>query len=460
MNDPIRSRGSLAAQAAVFLLLVLPLVYPNFMVTATAAYNERFIPLTPQAWTAFVVLYLLQVLIALWLSVAIVRFLCTYGKRHWLQARLSTCLFLTLAAAALLGLNITPRTNYGPSYSEFNLGWPLAIGWYSKETSPGIGWYLLALGMNVIPCEAILISFYIVWEHLLPLGRRGANAAGEGEPGTLLPPGPPVPFLAGDQAPLPPESTLKPVPLSRRERIICSIPMVALFAFLTLAAVWTGPLYNDLSGIGVEWPLLTHLAFFWYTFAAKHAVALIAIAIGSSLIYWDWISRDRKRMRIFRLVTLALLFMSIVGVCLAIIMPWMKNYCVVRGARVRTRKGSVPIEELAVGDEIVTLSPGGAEQPGRVTRIESARVSEFLRLTVEGGRTLCVTAQHPLATEDAWVRAESLREGDHVRTDAGFAVIERIEKIVESAEVYDLTVEPNPNFFADGVLVHNAMKKK
>lgn len=460
LNDPIRSRGSLAAQAAIFLLLILPLVYPNLIVTASAAYNDRFIPLTLQAWAAFVLLYLLQVFIAFWLSAALVRFLCTYGRRHWLQARLGTCLFLTLAAAAMLGLNLTPRASYGRSYSEFDAGWPLAVGWYSKEESPGIAWYLLALGLNVIPCETILILCYIGWEHLLPALRRGLGTASAGEFEASRPIEPPVPFLAGDKMPLPLESTLKPVQPSRRERIVCGIPMVALFAFLALAAVWIGPLHNDLSRFGIEWPLLTRLAFFWYTFAEEHSVALIAVAAGCSLVYWDWIARDRERMRIFRLVTLVLLFLTIFGVCFAIIMPWMRNHCVVRGARVRTRKGSVPIEELAVGDEILTLSPDGVKQPGRITRIEPGRVTEFLRLTLADGRTLCVTEQHPLALEGEWVRAARLREGDRVRTEDGYAAIERIEKVAEGALVYDLTVEPNPNFFADGVLVHNALKKK
>lgn len=80
------------------------------------------------------------------------------------------------------------------------------------------------------------------------------------------------------------------------------------------------------------------------------------------------------------------------------------------------------------------------------------------------GRRAAYRPRLPLATLTTPFRRERtagrLREGDRVRTEAGFAAVERFEKIIEGVEVYDLTVEPNPNFFADGVLVHNALKKK
>lgn len=466
MNERAQERGLGFAQALLFVLFAAPFLHATilFNMRALGPSMRVFQGLPPQIFLALAVLNLLELALFVWMSRAVAGALARAGRLHWLHVRADTFLVLAAVAAVLLWLNLVQSNVVFIGRPCIANGWPfpsVRFPRYEIDTNP-FSLLLGAMQANVLPCELILVACYLLWEHG-PAALRGRvrPVRAEEKPVAPLVEESRAASPESENIPLPPEEALAPLFPSRRERVIGFLPLAG---FLVL--FWSGPfLFKPFAGIyealAMEIPLPTRAVAFWTQVAYAEPIASAAVLSGLVFVYWGWISRDRTRMQVFRWIMLAAVLFGTVAFCYAIILPFtIINHCVVRGARVRTRKGSLPIEELAVGDEIVTLSPGGAEQPGRVTRIESARVTEFLRLTLAGGRMLCVTGQHPLATEDAWVRAEALREGDRVRTETGFAAIERIEKIIEGAEVYDLTVEPNPNFFAGGVLVHNALKKK
>jgi Fe-S cluster assembly protein SufB len=100
--------------------------------------------------------------------------------------------------------------------------------------------------------------------------------------------------------------------------------------------------------------------------------------------------------------------------------------CFLEGARVRTRNGEKPIEEIRVGDEVMT-------HQGRYRRVYHTQVRPYhgkiynIRFYGDSGRELKVTADHPLlivrrekqsmrnkSFELSWARADSVKEGDYL----------------------------------------------
>lgn len=130
--------------------------------------------------------------------------------------------------------------------------------------------------------------------------------------------------------------------------------------------------------------------------------------------------------------------------------------CIVEGTRIATPSGDCRIEDLRVGDDMSCLAPAGDTAVGRVVAKREAWSDAYVALTVDGlPEAFAVTASHPLATPDGWRPAGELRVGDKLSTrDGPSRVLDRRE-VRGRVRVYDLTVEPHPNFLAGGVWVHN-----
>jgi hypothetical protein len=76
-------------------------------------------------------------------------------------------------------------------------------------------------------------------------------------------------------------------------------------------------------------------------------------------------------------------------------------------------------------------------------------------IILEEKRTLNVTALHPVATENGWKPAGQLETGESVWSRDGWRKVASVTHTGGLVRVFDLEVEPNSNFFANGVLVHN-----
>ena len=137
--------------------------------------------------------------------------------------------------------------------------------------------------------------------------------------------------------------------------------------------------------------------------------------------------------------------------------------CIARGARVRTPRGTRPIEDLEVGDEVLCVDPELAVT--HVTRITWRRVvtRECLTLSFDGGALQC-TSDHPLycPASKGWHPAGDWALGKRTQLlhvgDDGQRVVEVTSVSTFSGvhDVFDFTVEHElHNFVADGVLVHN-----
>lgn len=147
--------------------------------------------------------------------------------------------------------------------------------------------------------------------------------------------------------------------------------------------------------------------------------------------------------------------------------PFNGQNCV-RGSNttVFTRSGSKLISEVVVGDEVWD---GGAFR--RVSAVLDQGVREIYRLTLEDGRFLDATSDHPVLTASGFREVSTLlgvdvlvSENPHVfltGVDCGPArYLCRVVSIlpIGSDRVYDITVDVSERFVANGIIVHNCPK--
>jgi intein/homing endonuclease len=96
-----------------------------------------------------------------------------------------------------------------------------------------------------------------------------------------------------------------------------------------------------------------------------------------------------------------------------------------------------------------------------VLDVKRRRAHELLELTLADGRTLRVSANHPLfvPARNDYFAAGDLRAGNElgVLKDGRLApvAIKQIATRVVDVDVFDLTVETTHAYFAGGVLAHN-----
>lgn len=145
--------------------------------------------------------------------------------------------------------------------------------------------------------------------------------------------------------------------------------------------------------------------------------------------------------------------------------------CFVRGTGIATANGAVPIEQLRVGDEVLAYAHAeGRAVVRRVVAVHASRAREVRVVRIEqpggGSRELRVTPSHPfwVASRGAYVPVRDLRTGDEllVRDPSGgvlargtIVTIVAQEAPTPTTDVFNISVEGETNYFAEGVLVHN-----
>lgn len=130
------------------------------------------------------------------------------------------------------------------------------------------------------------------------------------------------------------------------------------------------------------------------------------------------------------------------------------DLCLAAGSLVQTASGPQRIDAITVGTEVWTRT--GLRM---VTRSGQTGHAPLLALETTGGRTLYGTAGHPVLTGRGWVALAEMMPGDVITawSDSAIAVdhVRSVRPTRVAAPVFNLTVDGAPEFFADGILVHN-----
>jgi len=149
--------------------------------------------------------------------------------------------------------------------------------------------------------------------------------------------------------------------------------------------------------------------------------------------------------------------------------------CFIAGTKVLTETGEYAIEDIKVGDKVLTVNH--EEDKSELKNVIQTMVTdhkEVVEYTLENGETLTGTPDHPIyvvgkgyssldpevSMKDSGIEASQIEVGDKLLHYDGYEVpitnIERLDKVVT---VYNLSnVEGNHNFYANGFLVHNRIK--
>ncbi len=141
--------------------------------------------------------------------------------------------------------------------------------------------------------------------------------------------------------------------------------------------------------------------------------------------------------------------------------------CFPAGTMVMTPDGEVPIDTLRRGDWVI----GGSGIMRQVTDTMSRRYVGQMNEIAIGHRTLCATADHPIGMRAGWERIGEVEIGHRAWTHSECdEVLVSHEVLVTSIKselvqwtkafrsdltVFDITVDEDHSFFAEGVLVHN-----
>ena len=135
--------------------------------------------------------------------------------------------------------------------------------------------------------------------------------------------------------------------------------------------------------------------------------------------------------------------------------------CLVAGTRVLTTSGEVAIERLehVVGKVQIVSHGRDGIGAGVLRAFKKSAGRSIYRVSTKGGASFECTGDHRVFADGVYTFAKLLKVGQSLlRYSDGQAVsdyVASVERVRESAAVYDIEVDGNHNFFANGVLVHN-----
>lgn len=131
------------------------------------------------------------------------------------------------------------------------------------------------------------------------------------------------------------------------------------------------------------------------------------------------------------------------------------NHCFVAGTMVATDAGPIPIEHVMVG----SMVHGRTGETHPVVAAFSSGFFPTWRLILSDDSSLVGTCDHPIWTSRGWVPLENLVPGDRVEpaisVDGEVVTVASVGRTGLVECVYNLTVAEVPEFFANGILVHN-----
>jgi hypothetical protein len=132
---------------------------------------------------------------------------------------------------------------------------------------------------------------------------------------------------------------------------------------------------------------------------------------------------------------------------------WSRTTCIAKGTLIATPSGAKPVEDLHVGDSVLSFD---LHQRATVSTIVRGVLSSVAEETILLGGKLRATAMHPVFASGQWKPAGKIDLADWLLDDCGRTVpAGRVQREEGLTTVFDVEVDEPHNFFAGGVLVHN-----
>ncbi|MHA1917044.1 MAG: DEAD/DEAH box helicase [Candidatus Ranarchaeia archaeon] len=163
-----------------------------------------------------------------------------------------------------------------------------------------------------------------------------------------------------------------------------------------------------------------------------------------------------------------------------------KQMCFPKGTIIETLDGKKNIENIQIGEKIVTYNPKKKKfSIPSVLKLFTRESIDLIAITIEGGKKIVSTFDHPFYSKKGWVEGDIIKKGDYLallpqsvgdlsrrdtsskksrrkKTDQEYSIsslsfrkVIDNQRISKKKTVYNLEVEEPNTFFANGFLVHN-----
>ena len=144
-----------------------------------------------------------------------------------------------------------------------------------------------------------------------------------------------------------------------------------------------------------------------------------------------------------------------------LIIPCVKN-SFVAGTLIHTNKGLVPIENISIGDYVLSFDEKTSKQVYQkvIHLIQNEAEYELINIEIQGGEFFLSTPNHSFFIDGIWKNASELSINQAVSLFRGYLPIVNISSGRQYTSVYNFTVSDTHTYYIGnaGVLVHNAGK--
>lgn len=133
--------------------------------------------------------------------------------------------------------------------------------------------------------------------------------------------------------------------------------------------------------------------------------------------------------------------------------------CFPKGTKILTPNGAVDISKLSIGDEVSSYNfKNKIIETKKVIKIVPKHLSRnLITMCLANGEVITCTMNHPFSVNGGWIKAKNLKGKTILLTSSDIEAVkvENIETVADEVEVFNIIVEDNYNFIAEGALVHS-----
>lgn len=122
------------------------------------------------------------------------------------------------------------------------------------------------------------------------------------------------------------------------------------------------------------------------------------------------------------------------------------------------RNGIGRVWNTSIPTFLQSRDDNGKIRLNKVERVVYSGVKPVYKLTLEDGKNITGTSDHPILTDKGWIGLGSLDKSNYVYVNTGLVNVKSVEYVGEQ-DTYDVYMETDPhNFLANDIVVHNTGK--
>jgi predicted Ser/Thr protein kinase len=133
--------------------------------------------------------------------------------------------------------------------------------------------------------------------------------------------------------------------------------------------------------------------------------------------------------------------------------------CVEKGTKIALADGTLKnIEDIIVGDTVLAVDEQTLKKTTDiVSKVWETERKEVYQLVTKRGLQLRAAGTHPVLTNHGWKQLQHITKDDFVAdSDVYWDAVADINNTGDHAEMYDIQIQKNHNYIANGIVTHNS----